>query len=78
MSEPEKRTVEAQDFMGKTIQAGDTICYPVRQGSSMWLKKIVVGSVRDTPHGPGISGVNENGRRVTIKNLNTCVVVETK
>jgi len=28
-----------KDFLGRTIEVGDTIVYPVRRGSSMWLSK---------------------------------------
>jgi hypothetical protein len=31
------------DFLGVSVQVGDTIVYPNRQGSSMWLRK---GTVR--------------------------------
>lgn len=64
-----------KDFMAKTIVAGNTICYPVRRGSQMWMKKLVVEAVRDTPKGPCVSGTNETGRRVSIFNLVNCVVV---
>lgn len=76
MSEPEKRPAEAKDFLGKPITAGETICYPVRRGSSMWLKSLTVLSVQDTPGGVRVSGTNANGRRVSIANLENCVVVE--
>ncbi len=75
MSEASERPVEAKDFMDKAIVAGVTICYPVRRGSSMWLKKLTVEAVRDTPRGISVSGVGESGRRVSIFNLNNCVVV---
>jgi hypothetical protein len=77
MSEPEKRPAEAKDFLGKPITAGATICYPVRRGSAMWLNKLVVLSVQDTPSGVRVSGTNKTGRRVSIANLENCVVVET-
>ncbi len=76
MSAPQDRPVTADDFLGKAIKAGDTICYPVRRGSSMWLKKLVVQAVRDTPRGPCVSGTNDAGRSIVIYNLDNCVVVE--
>jgi hypothetical protein len=78
MSEPQDIAVEAIDFLGKPIQAGCTICYPVRRGSSMWLNKLSVEAVRSTPRGTCVSGVNGTGRRINIYNLTNCVVVEAK
>jgi len=76
MSEsPVNVPVTATDFLGRVIKARDTIVYPVRRGSSMWLKKLTVRSVQDSPQGPCVSGTNEAGRQVTIKNLKNCVVV---
>ncbi len=75
MSEPSIRPVEAQDFLGKQITAGATVCYPVRRGSRMWLKKMIVLAVQDTPRGPCVSGTNDAGRRVSVRNLENCVVV---
>ena len=67
--------IEAKDFMGKTIKASDIICYPVRRGSSMWLKKLTVLAVQKTPRGTCVSGTNDTGRRISIYNLSNCVVV---
>jgi hypothetical protein len=75
MSEPQVRPVTAKDFMGKAITAGDTICYPVRRGSRMWLKTLWVQTVQDTPRGACVSGTNDAGRRINIYNLENCVVV---
>ena len=75
MSEPtEVRRVTATDFLGKTIVAGDRVTYPVRRGSRMWLNKLIVKSVNDTPNGPTISGVNDSGRLIHVRNLLNCVV----
>lgn len=76
MSEPEKRPAEAKDFLGKPITAGATVCYPVRRGSKMWLKKLAVQQVQDTPRGICVSGTNDGGRRIAVYNLENCVVVE--
>ena len=65
MSEPQDRPVEAKDFMGNMIKAGDTVCYPVRRGSSMWLKKLTVATVQDTPRGVCISGMNISRRTLS-------------
>lgn len=62
------------DFMGREIRPGNTVCYPVRRGSSMWLVELRVQQVE-----PGsVSGFNKDGRRVTVKNLNNVVVVGTR
>ena len=62
----------SRDFIGRAIAAGNTVVYPVRRGSSMWLNKLAVTQV-DDDH---ITGFNGDGRRITVKNLNNCVVVE--
>lgn len=75
MSEPtEVRPVTATDFLGNPISAGDTVVYPVRRGSKMWLNKLVVQSINDTPNGPTISGRNDASRMVHVRNLLNCVV----
>ncbi len=80
MSKPLETTpTEAVDFLGHPILAGDLVVYPVRQGSSMWMNKLRVEAVRDTPRGKAISGTNDAGRRITIRNLTNCtVIVESK
>lgn len=35
-----------QDFLGRNIEVGDTIVYPVRLGSSMWMNKAKVVEIR--------------------------------
>lgn len=62
----------SRDFIGRAIVAGATVVYPVRRGASMWLNKLAVTQV-DDDH---ITGFNSDGRRITVKNLNNCVVVE--
>lgn len=79
MSKPIETTpTEAVDFLGQPIVAGDLIVYPVRQGSHMWMNKLRIEAVRDTPRGKAISGTNDSGRRITIRNLINCVIVESK
>jgi len=76
MSKPLETTpTEAVDFLGHPIGAGDLIVYPVRRGSEMWMNKLRVEAVRDTPRGKSISGTNDSGRRITVRNLTNCVVV---
>lgn len=63
--------IEATDFLGRSIAVDDTLIYPVRRGSRMWLNRIVVSKVEsDTIHGS-----SPNGRRVKLTNLNNTIVV---
>lgn len=67
------------DFMGGEIGVGDTIVYPVRKGSSMWLNKAVVSGQRTDQAGkPYLTVYDPEAvakRNVRIKNLHTVVVV---
>ena len=68
-------TSTTKDFVGQAINVGDSVAYAVRGGSSLWLDKIVVTQV----HANKIVGYKPNDtmqRRITIKNLHTCVVVK--
>lgn len=67
---------DVRDFMGRLIEAGCTVCYPVRRRSSMWMVEMRVQQVVTHGNEPYISGYNSEGRRVTIKNLSNVVVVE--
>lgn len=58
------------DFLGREIKPGDTVIYPVRHGSSMWLQKMTVTQVYPNR----LVGINAENRRIYIKNLNTTVV----
>lgn len=63
-----------KDIMGREIEAGHVIVYPVRKGSQMWLKKLelsCVDELKGTLH-----GMNTMGVPITIKNLNTVAVVD--
>jgi hypothetical protein len=61
----------AVDFTGRTIQPGDTVVYPVRRGSKMWLNKLSVTQVSDDH----IAGYNAIGHLLTIKNLQNVLIV---
>jgi len=67
-----------RDFLGREITVGDTVIYPVRRGSSMWLNKIIVTAIGDIQRPGGqyhsIDGVNDNGRGVTLTRLERCLV----
>jgi len=60
------------DFEGNEIKPGCKVVYPVRLGSRLWLEKITVTGIM--PEGV-LTGFKANGRRVRVKNLNNCVVV---
>ena len=63
------------DFIGREITASATIVYPVRRGSSMWLNRLKVTQVVGGPS-PTVTGFNDTGRRITLHNIQTVVVVE--
>ena len=62
---------EATDFLGRFIEVDDTLIYPVRRGSRMWLNLITVSKVESNT----IHGANPLGRRVKLTNLKNTVVV---
>jgi hypothetical protein len=62
---------EPTDFLGRTIAVDDTLVYPVRRGSKMWLNRIRVIKVEcDRVHGS-----SPQGRMVQLSNLKNTVVV---
>ena len=72
---PDSVPVTALDSLGNEIKATDTVVYPVRRGSRMWMNRLVVDAVRDTCHGVRITGRNAAGNRVSIQNVENCIVV---
>lgn len=72
-----------KDFLGNPIDGGDTIVYPGRQGSNLWMNKATVISVSG-PH-PMPNGRVEytlnvlrslDGRKAQVKKTGNVVVVE--
>lgn len=59
------------DAVGNEIKPGDTIVYPVRKGSSMWLSRTTVSQVEEGK----ITGHNNLGRLVHVRNLENVAVV---
>jgi len=51
-----------KDMLGEAVQPGCTIAYCSRKGARMWLRTLRVLSVC----GNQISGLNRNGRNVSI------------
>ena len=70
-------TVPAKDFLGRPIEVGHTIVYPIRRGSKMWMQKANVTQIiqHDRTQPPLLACINPTGRKVTIQNLDNCVVV---
>lgn len=58
------KTATATDFLGKTINVGDTIVYPGRRGSSLWLNWGVVREIVDREGYGGELSVLRVGRRI--------------
>lgn len=63
------------DFMCKPITVGCTLVYPWRRGSQMGLKKMNVQQIDYSGEEPVIVGYSSDGRRVRVKNTETCIVV---
>lgn len=59
------------DFLGRVIVTGDTLVYPVRRGSRMWLNRIEVTKVESDR----VHGITDAQRRVQLTNLKNTVVV---
>jgi hypothetical protein len=59
------------DFLGREIKAGDTIAYPVRRGSAMWMNKLLITQALPT----AVRGWNSEGRLITVRNLSNAIVV---
>lgn len=51
-----------KDALGEIVQPGCTICYPSRKRAKLWLRVLRVQRV----DGDRITGLNQNGRAVTI------------
>lgn len=64
------------DVRGRKIDEGDTVFYPVRRKSSMWLKSITVTRIVESKDGVLVIGTNETGRRITLRRPERCIIVE--
>lgn len=65
------------DFTGRLIEVGDNVIYPVRRGSSMWLKRMRVTSIEDRGEAFVLGGFDPDSptmRRITVTTLERCVV----
>ena len=65
------------DYVDREIKIGCNILYAVRRGSEMWLKRMRVQQViADDGRGNSLlKGFTPDGRRVTVHNLKTVVVI---
>jgi len=46
LSMTRRHTALAEDMFGHTLEPGDQVVYPVRQGSALWMQVAVVEGVR--------------------------------
>ncbi len=61
-----------KDYLNKTISVGDKLVYPIRRGSDMYLRTLVVNALN---HGI-VYGINDKGRSVKLTQTSRCIVVE--
>lgn len=69
-----------RDFLGREINEGDVLVYPVRRQGNMWLKKLTVRCLVEREGDKGIEtyvvGENDQGRRINLFKLERSVIVE--
>lgn len=63
-----------KDFTGRVISVGDKLAYPVRSGSQMWLRAMVVNAFTTSP--VQIFGINEKGSSVKLLTPGRCIIIE--
>jgi hypothetical protein len=70
-------SIPANDFLDRPIEVGHTVVYPVRRGSRMWMQKASVTEIvqHDRTQPPLLVCLSATGQKVTIQNLDHCVVV---
>ena len=72
--------LEPIDFLGCVIKIGDLICYPVRRGSEMYLRKLRLHTIQviQTVKGPifKLVGSNESGRQVQVEKCDRVIVIK--
>ncbi len=60
-----------KDFLGRRIKVGDTLVYPVRRKSAMWLSSITVTDLADST----LHGTNRKGRRIKLSKPDRTVII---
>ncbi len=63
-----------KDFTGHVISVGDKLAYPVRSGSQMWMRAMIVNAFTTKP--VQIFGINEKGSSVKLLTPGRCVIIE--
>jgi hypothetical protein len=61
------------DYMCREIKVGDTIVYPIRRSSLLYMQRMDVRTINEDH--VKVSGNNPNGRLVTIEHPERCVIV---
>ncbi len=61
-----------KDYLDKIIKPGDKVVYPVRRGSHMHLRTLVVEAINNGV----VYGINDKGNAVKLSQTSRCVVVE--
>jgi hypothetical protein len=70
--------LQPMDFTGRPIKVGQSIVYPVRRYSEMWLRSMIVEGIeviRSTPPVFKIHGRNDTNHRACLTNPNRCVII---
>jgi len=60
------------DYLCREIELGDTLVYPVRRASRMYLNRLTVTDINDDEN--TVSGNNPLGKRVTVRRPDRTVV----
>ncbi len=61
-----------KDYLNKTIGLGDKVVYPIRRGSHMYLRTLVVEAINNGI----VYGINDKGSSVKLSQTFRCIVVE--
>lgn len=60
-----------KDFLGRDIEVGHLLVYPVRRGGSMWLRRLIVTDLTDDI----VHGTTDGGRNVWLHRPDRSVIV---
>ncbi len=64
-----------KDFTGRRITEGVKLAYPVRRGSTMCLRSMVVNAVLKTGEVVTIAGINDKGNSVKLTQPARTVII---
>jgi hypothetical protein len=62
------------DYLCREIELGDTLVYPVRRASRMYLQRLTVTDINNDEN--TVSGTTPIGKRVTVRRPDRTVVAE--